>query len=73
MGTPFSPSPQRAHRQSSRLDADGSSFDMRILQNLSVHSHERSIENASRRDDDLIRGITVELAGKLGGLHADAR
>ncbi len=45
---------------------------MRILQNLAVHSQERRIENASRRDDDLVCGVAMELARKLSGLDADA-
>ncbi len=45
---------------------------MRILQNLAVHSHERHIENASRRDDNLVCAVAVELAWKLSGLDANA-
>ena len=45
---------------------------MRILQNLTVHGHERRIENASLRDDNLVRGVAVELAWKLSGLDANA-
>ena len=46
---------------------------MRILQNLAVNSHERRIENASRRDDNLVCGVAMELAWKLSGLDANAR
>ena len=45
---------------------------MRILENLTVHGHERRIENASRGYDDLVCGVAVELARKLCGLDADA-
>ena len=45
---------------------------MRIPQNLAVHGHEGRVENTSRRDDNLVRGVAVELAWKLSGLDADA-
>ena len=45
---------------------------MRILQNLTVQGQKRRIENASRRHDDLISGVAVELARELCGLDADA-
>jgi hypothetical protein len=44
---------------------------MRILQNLAVRSDEWRIENAGRRDDDLVGGVAVELPWKLGGLNAN--
>ena len=44
---------------------------MRILQNLTVHGHKWRVQNASRRDDDLVCGVAVELAWKLSGLDAD--
>jgi hypothetical protein len=49
-----------------------SEFDMRILQNLAVHGHERCIENASRCDNYLVCGVAMELARKLSGLDANA-
>ena len=45
---------------------------MRILQNLTVHGYERRIENASRRDDNLVCGVAVKLAWELSGLDANA-
>lgn len=46
---------------------------VRILQDLTIHRDEWSVQNAGCRDNDLVSGVTVECARKLRGLHADAR
>lgn len=71
--------PQKPHRlqipgirQDHRLVVHWQNFDMRILQNLAVHGHERRIENTSSRDDDLVCRVAVEFPWKPGGLDTDA-
>src|SRR5260221_1390280 len=61
-----------AVRCSAWLGVCWSEFDMRILQYLAVHSHKWRIENASRRDNNLVCGVAVELTWKLSGLDTDA-
>ena len=62
---------QQAAAHPSELGVCWNEFDMRILQNLAIHAHERRIKNASRCDDDLVGRIAMELARKLSGLDAN--
>src|SRR5258706_7211863 len=46
---------------------------MRIRRNLAVFSHDRTLKNASRCDQQLIGWIAMERLRQLGGFHHDPR
>ena len=46
---------------------------MRIRRNLAVLSHERTLQDACRRDEQLVGRIAMERLRQLGGFHHDPR
>jgi hypothetical protein len=46
---------------------------MRILPDLGVFGHDRALQDAGRRNQQLVGGIAVERPGQLSGLDYDPR
>lgn len=46
---------------------------MRIGRNLAVFGHDRTLEDAGRRNQQLVGWIAMERLRQLGGFHYDLR